>query len=355
MTRTALLQAPLYALILGSLLLDGCSGKPAPATASDIQPVRVVRAGTASGAPDVVATGLVGSQEEARLSFKTGGIIQSLRVDAGDRVRAGQVLAVLDGTELNAGQRQADASADKARRDYERAEKLFQQGLIAEQSVQDARTQLAVADSSRASARFNQQQAVLVAPGPGVVLQRLAQPHELAAPGAPVLIVSRDDLGWVLRVGLDDQAAVRVHAGDTARVTLSAYPGRVIETRVRDVGAAADPATGTVTASLFLPSDLGLTYMAGQVGEARIQAHAANAGTGTQVLSVPLGAILEGNGHAASLYVIDDKHVAHRRQVQTGVIHDGQVTVTDGLAPGEQVVSEGAAWLNPGTTVRILP
>lgn len=342
---------PLQSLVLASMLLAGCSDKPATTSAAPVQPVRVITAGAAGGQADLVATGVVSSQEEARLSFKTGGIIQSLSVDAGDRVKAGQVLAVLDSTELNAGQRQAEASADKAKRDLERAEKLFQQGLIAEQLVQDARTQLAVAESSRAAARFNQRQSVLVAPGPGVVLQRLAQAHELAAPGAPVLVVSRDDLGWVLRVGLDDRAAVRVHAGDPARVTLSAWPGRVIETRVREVGAAADPRTGTTSASITLPVTSGLTYLAGQVGEARIQSRE----TESPALSVPLGAVIEGSGHEASVYVIDAKGLAQRRHVSTGDIRDGQVAVTGGLTAGERVVSEGAAWLNPGMPVRILP
>lgn len=344
-------HVPLPSLVLTSMLLSACSDKPAP-VAAPVQPVRVITAGATSEHAALVATGMVSSQEEARLSFKTGGIIQSLSVDAGDRIKAGQILAVLDSTELNAGERQAEAAADKAKRDLDRAEKLFQQGLIAEQLVQDARTQLAVAESSRTAARFNQRQSVLIAPGPGVVLQRLAQAHELAAPGAPVLVVSRDDLGWVLRVGLDDRAAVRVRAGDPARVTLSAWPGRVIETRVREVGAAADPRTGTTTATITLPAGSGLTYLAGQVGEAHIRsAHEAE----SPALSVPLGAVIEGNGHEASVYVIDAKGLAQRRHVSTGDIRDGQVAITRGLAAGERVVSEGAAWLNPGMPVRILP
>ena len=342
---------PLQSLVLASILLSACSDKPAPAVTASVQPVRVITVGASGAHAQLVATGVVGSQEEARLSFKTGGIIQSLSVEAGDRVKAGQVLAVLDSTELNAGQLQAEASADKAKRDLERAEKLFQQGLIAEQLVQDARTQLAVAESSRTAARFNQRQSVLVAPGPGVVLQRLAQAHELAAPGAPVLIVSRDDLGWVLRVGLDDRAAVRVRAGDPAQVSLSAWPGRVIEARVREVGGAADPRTGTTTATLTLPAGNGLTYLAGQVGEARIRSR----DEGQSTLSVPLGAVIEGSGHEASVYVIDAKGQAQRRHVSTGDIRDGQVAITGGLSLGERVVSEGAAWLNPGMPVRILP
>ncbi|MFX7280265.1 biotin/lipoyl-binding protein, partial [Acinetobacter baumannii] len=70
--------------------------------------MRIISAGTDSQSGDIRATGLVGSQEEARLGFKTGGLISSIRVEAGGSVRQGQVLASLDTTELDAQVRQAD-------------------------------------------------------------------------------------------------------------------------------------------------------------------------------------------------------------------------------------------------------
>lgn len=105
--------------------------------------MRVLVAGTETAAAHIPATGLVASQEEARLGFKTGGVITAMLVDAGDRVQRGQTLAQLDTTELEAAVRQAAAHQERAARDVSRAEKLYDQGVIAEQQVQDASTQLA--------------------------------------------------------------------------------------------------------------------------------------------------------------------------------------------------------------------
>lgn len=335
--------------LVATFALAGCGQDAAPVKV-EAQPVRVIVVGNDSVTSKDVATGLVGSQEEFRLGFKTGGLISRMLVEAGDSVRAGQTLATLDTTEIDAQVRQVSESLSKARRDAERADKLFKQGVLAEQVAQDARTQVAVMESNLSAARFNRQQAVIVAPANGVVLQRLAEAREVTAPGAPVLVVSRADQGWVLRAGLNDQAATRVKVGDTALVRLNAYPGQTLNSRVKEVGAASDPRTGTITVTLTLPNNAGLKYIAGQVGEAQLQSRV----TDTQRLTVPLSAVLEGEGHRAKVYVVDDKNKAQQKIVETGAIQNDRVVIMAGLRHGERVVSEGAAWLNPGMPVRIL-
>jgi len=346
----SLLNKTLQSLALAvALSLAGC-GKDIPTAKVTQQPVRVTTVGSDSLTPTDVATGLVGSQEEIRLGFKTGGLISRMLVEAGDSVRAGQTLATLDTTEIDAQLRQVSESLAKTRRDAVRAEALFKQGVLAEQVAQDARTQVAVNEANLSAVRFNRQQAVIVAPANGVILQRLAEAREVTAPGAPVLVVSRDDQGWVLRVGLNDQAATRVKVGDNASVRLNAYPEQNLTSRVKEVGAASDPRTGTVTVTLTLPALANVKYIAGQVGEARLQSQK----TSSQRLTVPLGAVLEAQGQNASVYVVDAKSKAQLRHIQTGAIQTDRVEVMAGLQSGEHVVSEGAAWLNPGMPVRIL-
>lgn len=347
-SNTPLLRPQSLSVVI-ALLLTACGQDAAPPKA-DLQPVRIIVAGNDSMINSDMATGLVGNQEEFRLAFKTGGLISRMLVEAGDSVRAGQTLAALDTTESDAQVRQASESLIKARRDAERTEKLFKQGVIAEQVAQDARTQVAVFESSLSAARFNRQQAIMTAPVDGIVLQRLAEAREVSAPGAPVLVVSRGDHGWVLRVGLNDRAATRVKIGDTAQVRLNAYPDIVLQSRVKEIGAASDPRTGTITATVTLPTEPGIKYVAGQVGEARLS----SGSNETLHLTVPLGAVLEGDNHLAKVYVIDDKNKAQLKMIKTGEIQDDRVVVIAGLQPGERVVSEGAAWLNPGMPVRVL-
>lgn len=344
------MTTPSLLLLSACLGLSACSKDEKP-VAAPVQPVRIFVVGATSSDNTLSATGLVGSQEEAKLSFKTGGIINSLRVDAGRSVKRGQILATLDSTEVDAQVNQAEENVIKLKRDRDRAEHLLKLEVIPAREAQDTRTQLAQAEAQLSAARFNRQFAVITAPADGVVLQRLAEPREVAAAGAPILIVSRDDLGWVLRIGLNDKAAVSVKVGDAVEVTLKAYPEHIIRSQIKDIGGASDLRSGTVNATISLPTQTDIRYIAGQVGEARIVIKR----SGTPVLTLPLASILEANGEQATVYVISAKKQAELRRVRVGKIHDSRVDIVSGLVAGERVVSEGAAWLNPGMPVRILP
>ncbi len=337
-------------LILTCSLLFACAEAP-QSVPDDSLPVRVSVVGMQDDVDLINVTGTLASQEEIRLSFKTGGIVRRISVEAGDRVKAGQELARLDTTEIDAQVKQASANVEKAKRDLTRAQDLFQQGVIAEQVAQDARTQLSVAEAALSSARFNQQHAVIRASGQGVILQRFAEPGELVAPGSPIVTLARQDLGWVIRAGLSERDAVNVHVGDLAEVRLRSYPDLVIKSKVREIGSASDPRSGTIRITLPLPTLAEYRLLSGQVADVRITLAAKE----QQQIQVPLTAILEGDKDKAFVYVVDNDNIARQRQVQLGDIKDGYVSIISGLKHGEKLVTEGAAWLNPDRRVRILP
>lgn len=343
MSRLALLFLP------ATLVLAACGDEQVPPPSG--QPVRVTTVGSAGVAEVITASGLVRAREELALAFKTGGIIRALNVEAGQSVRAGQVLAALEMPELDAQLTQAEEAAAKAGRDLARATSLRERGLIALQAEQDAQTQYEMTAAALNAARFNREHAVIVAPADGVVLQKRAEARETVAPGQAVLVVGRADRGWVLRAGLSDREAVRVRPGDAATVTLDAWPGQRLTGRVRTVAAASDPRTGTVEVEVALPAS-GLRLVSGLVGRVSLAPAAAPAAA----LTVPLGALLEGNAGSAHVFVLgaDRRHVV-RRTVRTGALGADHILVLAGLVPGEQVVSEGAAWLNDGDAVRLLP
>lgn len=157
----------------------------------------------------------------------------------------------------------------------------------------------------------------------------------------------------MLRAGLTDRDAVRVRPGQAATVTLDAWPAQRLNGTVRTVAAASDPRTGTVEIEVNLPAS-GLRLVSGLVG--RVSLSPAPAAASKAALSVPLGALLEGNAGSAQVFVLaaDRQHV-ERRTVKTGALGPARIEILAGLSAGEQVVSEGAAWLNDGDAVRILP
>jgi RND family efflux transporter MFP subunit len=348
------MKRPVVAVVLASaLLLSACGREPAPETgvANEAAPVRTVPAERADVDASVRAVGILTPSDEVRLAFKVGGVIESMNVDVGDRVRRGQVLAVLKGTEVNAAVAQAAEAAEKSRRDLERARQLQADEVATQEQVEDLTTAYNVARSNLQAAQFNARFATIVAPSDGVVLQRLALADELVAGGQPVLVFGATGDGWVIRASLADRDAVRVNLGDAARISFDAFPGRSFDGKVTRVGSAADPQTGTFEVEIEV-APAGARFVRGLI--AKVDLAIRSQGPSMQTV-VPVTAIVQANGAVAVIYVHHpEEGVARRREITVGRIVGERVVVLEGLAPGEQVVTDGAAWLTDGHAVRIV-
>jgi RND family efflux transporter MFP subunit len=337
-----------------ALLLAACGEAPAPEAApkSEAAPVRTARAESVRVTDAVRAVGVLAPRDELRLSFKVGGVIETMAVEAGDSVRAGQTLAVLKRAEVDAAVSQATEGAEKARRDLERARQLRADEVATQEQVEDLTTAYNVARANLQAAQFNARFARIEAPSDGVVLQRLARANELVQGGQPVVVLGATDSGWIVRVGLADRDAVRVNLGDAAVVAFDAFPGRPFEGRVTRIGSSADPYTGTFEVEIDVAPG-GARFARGLV--AKVEIALEGAANGSAQTLVPVTALVEANGPAATVYVLDAAEgVARRRQVTVGPIVDESVVIVAGLEPGEQVVTDGAAWLTDGRAVRVV-
>jgi RND family efflux transporter MFP subunit len=336
------------------LLLAACGGDPAPeaATRSAATPVRTAAAESVRLTDTVRAVGVLAPRDELRLSFKVGGLIETMAVDAGDRVQAGQTLAVLKRVEVDAAVAQATEGVEKARRDLERARQLRADEVATQEQVEDLTTAYNVARAGLQAAQFNARYARIDAPADGVVLQRLARANELVQGGQPVLVLGATGAGWIVRVGLADRDAVRVSPGDAASVAFDAFPDRRFEGRVARVGSSADPYTGTFEVEIDVAPG-GARFARGLVAKVEIALQGAS-GDAAQTL-VPVAALVEADGPVATVYVLDAAQgIVRRREVTVGAIVGERVVVATGLVPGEQVVTDGATWLTDGRAVRVV-
>jgi RND family efflux transporter MFP subunit len=346
-------------LVLGAglgaaLLLAACGDAPSPdATARSVAaPVRTAPAESAQITDAVRAVGVLAPRDELRLSFKVGGVIETLAVEAGDRVQAGQILAVLKRAEVDAAVAQASEGVEKARRDLERARQLRADEVATQEQVEDLTTAYNVARSSLQAAQFNARFARIEAPTDGVVLQRLARASELVQGGQPVLVLGSTTSGWIVRVGLADRDAVRVNLGDAASVSFDAFPDRQFDGRVTRIGSSADPYTGTFDVEIDVAPG-GARFARGLVAKVAIALQGAADGPAQTLM--PVTALVEASGRAATIYVLDaTAGVARRRQVTVGPIVGDRIVVVAGLDAGEQVVTDGAAWLTDGRAVRVV-
>ena len=342
-------------VVLSFAIVAGCGQATPPETAPPTEsaaPVRAVPVERVAITNEVRSVGILAPRDEFRLSFKVGGVVDEISVDSGDRVRRGQQLAVIKQAEVSATVAQAAEAAEKARRDLERGRRLRADEVATEEQVQDLTTAYNVARSNLDAARFNARFARIEAPADGVVLQRLSEANELVQAGQPVLVVGATGAGWVVRTSLADRDVVRVDVGDPASVTFDAFPGRSFAGRVTRVGSSADPLTGTFEIEVEVEPD-GARFARGLVAKVSLPIGDGTAAAGQTV--VPVSAIVEADGDSATVYVLDAAQgVARRKQVTVGPIVGDRVVVLAGLAAGEQVVTDGAAWLTDGRPVRVV-
>lgn len=340
------------------LLLVGCAKKEAAP-----EPVRAVRtvtvsSGSTAATHDYAAE--IKARTESRLGFRVAGKLQSRAVNLGDTVRAGQVLAQLDGQDLRLGQEAARAAVaaaqtnlDQVNADYKRFKELRDQGFIGaaelerrDTAVKTARAQLDQA-KAQASVQGNQAgYATLVAGAAGVVTAVDAEPGQVVSAGTPVVRLAHDGpRDAVFAVPEDRVGALRQLLGQAGGVSLQMWgSGELLPATVREVSAAADP----VTRTFQVKADLGSAPVRlGQTATLKVT-NTAVAG----VIRLPLTAVAESQGKSV-VWVLDKQAMTVRPQPVAVVGADGNtVVVTTGIKPGDEVVVAGTHVLTPGLKVK---
>lgn len=337
-------------LVAALPLLAACgSGAKAPEAAALPTPVEAARVTAPSAASTVSGTGTLERRREMALSFRIAGVLTRMSVEAGDSVRAGQVIATIDPANLDARQQQTSADLERARRDVARDKTLFDQGYVSRQRLDDRQSVLKAAQAAYSSASFDRRWAQLVSPVSGVVLARAAQTGEVVAPGQVVARIADLTSPLVLRLPLAARDAARVQLGDTALVKVEDLGGPSLNGRVTRIGEAADTRTGAVTVEIELAGRPELR--SGQIASAALSVRMATA-TGNGFARIPAEAVLE--AQSAKAFVLRlDRGVARRTAVAFGGF-DGDDALVSGLTDGTQVITAGAGFVSDGEKVRVV-
>ncbi|SOE21680.1 RND family efflux transporter, MFP subunit [Spirosomataceae bacterium TFI 002] len=294
---------------------------------------------------NIVASGVLSSKEELKLAFKTGGLIKRMLVSEGQFVKAGQLLAELDMSEIDAQVNQAQLGFQKSQRDLERVKKLVEDEAATQTNLDDATTGFELAQQGLQVAKYNQKLSKIYAPQSGRILRKISEAGELITPFAPAIIMGTGSSAFLLNVGLSDRDIVKVKKGYPAKVSLDAYPGRVFDARVTQLAEMINPATGTFEAELTLEK-ISEKLISGFVAKATITP------PGQQlVLSVPIESLVEANGTEAYVFLYENG-VAKKQAIITGRIGNEKVEVLAGLSENQEIISQGANFLSNGQKVK---
>jgi RND family efflux transporter MFP subunit len=304
----------------------------------------------------VEAVGTLRSERQAVLAGKVMGTIVEIRKNAGDPVRRGEILIVVDGREV-AGQiaqaegavAQARAAAVLARTNHERFQKLFERGSASQLELDQARFQqdtaagaVAQAEGALATARSYQSYASIPAPFDGRVVDRMCEVGDLSAPGRPLLTVE-DASRPRLHVTLPEGELAAAQVGGAVHVRVPALQDRRLEGRIAEVVPAIDPMTRSFTVKIELPPDPDLR--SGLWAQASFEAESRRA------LRVPAGVLMRRGGLTGVLVAENGR--ATFRLVTVADTDGDRLEILSGLAEGEPIILPPATPLGEGAPVQI--
>lgn len=331
-------------------------GKP-QAENLENRPVLVQKVQFATAAPARILVGTVRARVETDQGFRISGKVAERRVQAGDRVKKGQVVATLDPADLTLQRETAEAelAAAKASEKSSSAElmrviELRAKGWSTEQALDRQRAALEEATGRRLRAerqlelaRNAQSYAELLAEDDGIVVSTSVEPGQVLAAGQPVLRIAKDGLREAL-VAIPEQEMDDIRKA-LAEASLWTDPGRSYPAKLRELSPAADPLTRTFQARFTLeglPADAPLGM------SASLSVRPAEE---LRVARLPLAAILN-EGKGTEVFVVEASGELKRKAVQISAYEARDALVSSGLADGDLVVVLGVHKLKPGLKVR---
>jgi RND family efflux transporter MFP subunit len=364
--RPHTLRSPLTLLCVAALCvaagLSTAQDKPATTGPKPALSVAVVTPQTTRLAQTLAANGNLAAWQEASIGAEAGGQrLAEVRVNVGEHVRKGQVLAVFATDTLSAEAAQAratvaeaEAAAAEAAANAERARNLQASGALSASQINQyltadktaqARLQAARAQSQVQQARLAQSQ--VLAPDDGIVSARQATVGAVVASGTELFrLIRQGRLEW--RAEVTSAELARVPPGTSA--TLTTASGAKLQGRVRMVGPTVDPQTRTALVYVDVTPAAGSTAPAlpGMFARGEFALGAAPA------MTVPQSAVVVREGFSYVMRLNPDNRVSAVK-VQTGRVVADRVEISAGLPADARVVASGGSFLNEGDLVRVVP
>jgi RND family efflux transporter MFP subunit len=373
-------------LISLAICLAGCNESPKPApTTSSAAPIAVstVTASNETWPLLYEATGTVRAQTSATIAARMSGYVTDVKIQAGDRVREGQLLVTLDSRDLDVSSKRAEAAREEVRAampeadsalaaaranldlaqvTFNRMQELFQKKSISNQEFDEATAKLKAMQAAHEMARAHRAQldsrlataeqdvrstdvtrtyAEVRAPFAGLVVARSVEPGNLAAPGVPLLTIEREG-AYRLEASVEESRLSAIRVGQPVAVTPDGVD-HALNVRVSEIVPTVDAASRSYTVKIDLPALPSLR--SGSFARAEFQLGS------RALLAIPVAAVTE-RGQLQSVFVVDGD-IARTRLITTGGKAGDRIEVLSGLTPGEKVILPVPPGISEGAHVEL--
>jgi RND family efflux transporter MFP subunit len=304
------------------------------------------------------ATGYLVANKQSKITPKISGKVVKLNFDVGDKVHAGDVLAVLESTNLRAMLDEAQAALNEAEREYARQSNLWKQGVASRAGYDAAEAQVKAARARVDQININMRDMVVRAPFDGTIATKSTEVGEVISSvmmgqvagtlpaGAICTIVDLNTLE--VEADVNEGSIGQLHEGQPAEVTVDAFPGKKWRGVLRQIIPTADRAKATVKVKVKIldPGERLLPEMSATANFLNNERTEAELHEPAK-LWVPKRAVADGK-----VAVIGAGNRVQLRAVQTGDTRESLVEIRSGLREGERIVTDGVEQLKDGELVR---
>lgn len=344
------------------LLIHYLNGRKPNVPPQPLRPVKTQVVQPVNGAFNLKYPGQTRAIQQVDIGFQVSGSLVELLINSGDVVKKDQVIARLDPRDYQNKLDAANADYLNAKTNLERQQSLYASATIPKSKLDDAVAAFKVAEANMKIAEKARQDCVLKASFDGVIAKRYVDNYQTVSAGQQ--IVSLQDL-TTLEVEVDFPEwiiakARQIAAGAKATAEFDTLPGKIIDLRVREFAAEADPQTRTYAVRFTMlnnPDTAHVSILPGMTSSVTITVTPPN--TGVPVFILPVWSVAsDGKKDEPYVYVVDDKvtpWVVHQRKVTVGELTGDSILIKSGLQAGDRVVIAGTARLSDGKPVRDLP
>jgi RND family efflux transporter MFP subunit len=341
-------------LVAGIVLLSACS--PAPTAQAPIRAVKVITVSDSMLSSESEFAAEVKARVESRLGFRIPGKLIARHVELGQRVKAGQLLAEIDGqdfklsadsarAQVNAAQTNRDLAAADFKRFKELRDKEFISGAELERretALKAAQAQLEQAQA-QLSAQVNQvNYSKLYADKAGVVTGLDVEVGQVVNAGTPILRLAQDGMRDVVFAVPEDRVS-SIKTGQPVHIKLWGSE-LFLSAKVQEIAASADP----VTRTFLVKADLNdMKIPLGTTATVLLK----NETSDNKKLTLPTTAVRQESGKSSVWLVDPASMTVQSHEIQISGVNGNSVVVSGGLTAGQQVVTAGIHVLSPGQKV----
>ena len=364
-------------LILILCATVGCGSKAENGSENDLSkrevPVTVSRAAMRTTTLRMTTTGDIRAFAEASVISEVAGTIEELRVERGQRIAAGDAIAVVEHAEASAAVRQAEAALQAAKAqvvqaeaklknlklEFDRITELFNAGTVSRQILDEmesrrdvasasktmALAQVAQAEAGLEQARVNLANHFIHAPISGMITERYVDEGDKNNPNEPIIIIAQLDPVKVM-CDFPERDLPLLRVGQSAYLEVDAYPDIQFPAEISIISPVVDPVARTVAIELVAPNAEG-RLRPGMFARVTI------VGDEVGMLAIPDDALTRIPGTGTQFAFVIHDNIAKRTDLKTGRGSDGWTEVHGDISIGDVVVVEGQGSLKSGSRVRV--